>query len=110
MVGFITELIFKFFVSFGIVIGAAFFGTLSSVVFQLPLSGYVKPLVDNIKIWAVVVTLGGTIDPIRIIETNFLDGQIPTVAKQIIVILVAFTGAHIATVLISWMMGWERRA
>lgn len=106
---FLTELIFKFSVAFGIVIGATFFGMLGAFVTQQAYSEYVRPLVENIKIWALVVTLGGTIDPLRVIESNFLDGQIPTVAKQIIVIIVAFMGAHIGTVLVAWMMGWERR-
>jgi hypothetical protein len=104
-----TELIFKFFVAFGIVIGASFFGMLGAFIIQQPLSEYVKPLTESVKIWALVVTLGGTIDPIRVIESGFLDGQLPPATKQVLVILVAFMGAHLATVLVSWLMGWEGR-
>jgi hypothetical protein len=106
---FFIEIIFKFFVAFGIVIGAAFFGMLGAFIVQQPLSEYVRPLVQNIKIWALVVTLGGTIDPIRMIESNVISGHLPLVTKQIMLILVTFMGAHLATSLIAWLMDWELR-
>lgn len=103
MSGFVVDLIFKFFVAFGIVMGATFFGMLGAFIGNQPISVYVKPMVDNIKIWALVVALGGTIDPLRIV----LRGDLPPVTKQLIVIIVAFLGAHLATVLIHWLMNWE---
>jgi hypothetical protein len=109
MGAFMADMVFKFFVAFGIVLGASFFGMLGAFIIQQPLHNYVKPLTESIKIWALVVTLGGTIDPIRVIESGFFGGQLPPVTKQLVIILVAFAGAHLGTVLVSWLMGWETR-
>lgn len=58
---------------------------------------------EQLKIWAVVAAVGGTIDPIRVIESNFLDGNLSPVFKQLLYILVSFIGAHMGTELIQWI-------
>jgi hypothetical protein len=107
MGNFVQLMIFKFFVAFGIVIGAALFGILGTFVMNQPLSNFVKPLLQNIKIWALVVALGGTIDPLRVIESNFLDGQLSPATKQLVFILISFMGAHMGVVVMRWLLGWE---
>lgn len=106
---FVTKLIIYFFVAFGIVLGATLFSGLGAFFAQQsPLYYMSSSFMDNIKIWAVVAAIGGTMDPIRVImEGHFLEGQLSPVAKQILWILSAFTGAHSATVLIKWLLNGE---
>lgn len=94
-----------FLVAFGVVLGAAMMiGIHSILTFKAP-SANMLNLVASIKIWAVVVAIGGTIDPFRVIESNFMYGQISPAVKQILQILSAFLGAHLGTELIRWICG-----
>ncbi len=58
---------------------------------------------EQIKIWAMVAAIGGTIDPIRVIESNFVEGHLSPAVKQILLIVCAFIGASMSCSLIQWM-------
>ncbi|MBW7459313.1 YtrH family sporulation protein, partial [Paenibacillus sepulcri] len=50
-----------------------------------------------------VAAVGGSIDPLRVIESNFMEGHLSPVAQQIAFIMCGFLGAHLGTELIRWM-------
>ena len=52
--------------------------------------------------------LWGTIDPMRVIESNFLDGNLSPAVKQILYLISAFMGAHMGTELVKWVCGGGR--
>lgn len=104
---FLSKAIQDFFVAFGVVFGAAMLAGISSIVTMQPPgpAETMRQLADNVKIWAVVVAIGGTIDPLRFIERSVTEGYFSPAAKQIFFILCAFLGAHSGTELIRWMCG-----
>lgn len=103
MAAFITKFILHFCISFGVVLGASLLAGISAVFTMQPPSLTMKSIAENIKIWAIVAAIGGTIDPIRAIETNFLDGQINPAIKQILLIIAAFFGATSGMKLVQWI-------
>ncbi|TCZ75312.1 sporulation protein [Paenibacillus albiflavus] len=103
MTSFVSKMIDEFFIAFGVVIGGCILAGIAAVITLKNPTEQMELISENIKIWAVVVAVGGTIDPIRSIQSNFLDGQISPAIKQILYILAAYLGAHLATTLIQWI-------
>ncbi|HEX7055716.1 MAG TPA: YtrH family sporulation protein [Bacilli bacterium] len=103
MGNFAAKMTADFCVAFGVVLGSAFMAGIAAVLTVQPPSMYMQTTAEKIKIWAVVAAIGGTIDPFRAIESNFLDGNISPAIKQILHVIIAFTGAHLGTKLIEWI-------
>ncbi|XEC97588.1 YtrH family sporulation protein [Paenibacillus tarimensis] len=97
---FLSKTILDFFIAFGVVIGGSLLAGIGSVlVFQAPATAMIDTA-GKLKIWAIVAAVGGTIDPMRVIETNMMEGHLSPVMQQICMILSAFLGAHMGTELI----------
>ncbi|HZG76858.1 MAG TPA: YtrH family sporulation protein [Paenibacillus sp.] len=103
---FLSKAIQDFFVAFGVVFGASLLAGMSSILTMQPPgpAETMRQLSENLKIWAVVVAIGGSIDPIRFIEHSVSAGYFSPAAKQILLILCAFLGAHSGTELIRWIV------
>jgi len=99
----ITKLALDFFIAFGIVLGGSLLGGICAVIFLEPPSITMERIAGNIKIWAMVAAVGGTIDPLRLIESHFMDGYLSPAIKQIMYFISAFIGAHIGYSLIQWI-------
>ncbi|MBB3108270.1 hypothetical protein FHS18_000298 [Paenibacillus phyllosphaerae] len=95
--------IIDFFTAFGLVFGGSILAGIGAVFVFMPPSTLMLKTATQLKIWAIVAAVGGSIDPIRVIESNFLDGHMSPVAQQIGYIVCAFLGAHIGTELIRWL-------
>ena len=104
---FLTQMINHFLISFGVVLGATLLGGIAAVLTLQPPTHTMEDIATNIKIWAVIAAVGGTIDPFRAIETNLVHGDLPLVVKQVLYIISAFIGAHTGTKLMQWMAGGE---
>ncbi|WP_442601476.1 YtrH family sporulation protein [Paenibacillus sp. KN14-4R] len=100
---FLTKVIVDFCVAFGVVLGGSMLAGIAAVITLQSPTVKMLLIAENIKIWAMVAAVGGTIDPIRYIESNFLEGNITPALKQILLIVAAFIGAHIGTTLIAWI-------
>lgn len=98
-----ATLIMNFLVAFGVVIGGSFLGGIGAILTLQAPAVVMEHWAEKIKIWALVVAVGGTIDPLRVIESHFLEGQLSPVIKQILYIISAFLGAHMGTTLILWI-------
>ncbi|ANE48449.1 sporulation protein [Paenibacillus swuensis] len=100
---FITKVFFDFFVAFGVVLGGSLLGGICAVITLQPPASMMFTIADKIKIWAIVAAVGGTIDPLKVIETNFVEGHLSPAIKQILFIVSAFAGAQMGTDLIHWI-------
>lgn len=98
-----ATLIMNFLVAFGVVLGGSFLGGIGAVLTLQSPAAIMVHWAEKIKIWALVVAVGGTIDPLRFIESHFLEGHLSPVIKQIFFIISAFLGAHMGTQLILWI-------
>jgi hypothetical protein len=100
MAGLLSQLIVNFFVAFGVVLGGSMLGGIASVLTLQPPSVQMITLAEKMKIWAIVAAVGGTIDPLRYIESSFAEGQISEAGRQILIIVFAFAGAQLGNSLI----------
>jgi hypothetical protein len=108
MSSFLMKAILDFFIAFGIVMGGALIGGIGAVVSLQPPTQTMLDVSDRIKIWALAAAVGGTIDPMRVIESNFFDGNLSPAIKQILYLLCAFLGAHMGSELVKWVCGGSR--
>lgn len=105
---FLTKAVMDFFVAFGIVLGGALIGGIGSIISLQPPTQTMLDIASRIKIWALAAAVGGTIDPMRVIESNFFDGNLSPAIKQILYLLFAFLGAHMGSELVRWICGGNR--
>lgn len=102
---FLGRIVLDFFIAFGVIFGAAMLAGIGSVLTLQPPKAEMLRIAANFKIWAVVIVIGGTIDPIRFIESNLLEGYISPAIKQVLHIISAVFGAYTAARLIEWICG-----
>ncbi|OPA80875.1 sporulation protein [Paenibacillus selenitireducens] len=100
---FASKALLDFFIAFGVVLGGAMLGGIGAVIALQPPTLTMLHVAKSLKIWALAAAVGGTIDPLRVIESNFFAGDLNPAIKQILYILCAFCGAHTATELVAWI-------
>ncbi|SHJ69164.1 Sporulation protein YtrH [Geosporobacter subterraneus DSM 17957] len=100
MFHFTANLIYNFFIAFGVVIGASVFAGLSALLNNHPPLNTMIDVSQSIKIWAVAVALGGTFPSFEVIEQGIIKGEMKSVIKQIIYIFTALTGANLGCIFI----------
>lgn len=106
---FTANLALDFFVSMGMVIGGALLGGIAAVTAHQPPLATMVRLADQLKIWAMVSTLGGTMDTLRVIETSVLGGRLLPLGKQFAYLVAAFFGCQLGFLLIRWLAGSDWR-
>jgi len=104
MVLFLSNATLDFFIAFGVVIGGSLLASVGSVLVSWPAATTMLEIAERLKIWAIVVAIGGTIDPVRVIEANVLEGHLSPAVQQILYIVFAFMGAHMGHELIRWIV------
>lgn len=102
---YLAQLITHFMVAFGVVLGACMLAGIAAVMTLKPPSIVMKDYALNIKIWAVIAAIGGTIDPFRSIENKVIHGQLSPAIQDIIIIITAFLGAQMGAKLILIICG-----
>ncbi|MRN52983.1 YtrH family sporulation protein [Paenibacillus monticola] len=102
---FLSKAVLDFFIAFGIVLGGSMLGGIGAVFSLQPPTLTMLEVADRIKIWALAAAVGGTIDPMRVIESNMLGGNLSPAIKQILYLVFAFLGAHMGSELVKWVCG-----
>jgi hypothetical protein len=102
---FFIHLIFDFSVSMGMVLGGSLLGGLAAVFTHVRPAGAMLQLADQLKIWALVSTLGGTMDTLRAIETGVLGMNLTPIVRQFMYLIAAFIGCQFGYILIRWLVG-----
>ncbi|HJV44956.1 MAG TPA: YtrH family sporulation protein [Bacillota bacterium] len=101
--GLLANMIIHFFIAFGIVVGGSLFGALGSFLIRKPPIYSMVAISEKLKIWGLVGALGGTFDSFLQIERVFVEGQIYSIIRQVILIISAFAGAHSGTLFMQWL-------
>ncbi|HHV58065.1 MAG TPA: sporulation protein [Firmicutes bacterium] len=100
----LRQLFFTFSIALGVVLGGTFLGGLSATLSGQPPGETMLNLAERIKVWAIVVALEGTFSIFQALEAGLLYGQLRPVARQLVYILAAFLGAHLACLLVAWLV------
>lgn len=94
---YLTKAGLDFFIAFGVVMGGSVLAGIGSVFLMMPPSSMMLNTASNLKIWAIVAAVGGSVDPMRVIESNIAVGNLSPAMLQIVYIGAAFLGAHMGT-------------
>lgn len=98
-----VKLISIFFVSFGIVLGGSLMAGLGAVLTKQSPIVIMKGVALDIKFWAILSAIGGTIDTLRGFEVGFIGGHLSVAVRQIFYIISAFAGATIASYILLFL-------
>lgn len=93
-----------YFISFGVLIGGSLFSGVGAFFTREPPIFTILEYADKLKVWALVVALGGTFDSFRIFETGIFAGNISSLFKQIFYIVVALFGAYSGQLVLIWLL------
>jgi len=93
-VPFFSNVIYSFLIALGVIVGASLFAGVAALINNHPPLKTMLDFSDSIKIWAVAVALGGTFSSFQILEQGLLKGEIRSIGKQAIYVLVALLGAN----------------
>ncbi|MFV9511203.1 YtrH family sporulation protein [Tepidibacillus sp. LV47] len=104
MGAFITNLIMSFFLAFGVVIGGSLFGGIGAFLTHQPPILTIKELSTDLKIWALVVSLGGTFDSFKTFESGLFDGNLSGIVRQLLMIITGLVGAYSGRIVILWLI------
>lgn len=94
MSSFYTSVIQNFLTAFGVVVGASLFSGLGAILTNNPPCKVMIEVANSIKIWAIAASLGGTFSSFTVIEKGLFDGEIRTLIKQALFIIISLTGAN----------------
>ncbi len=92
---FYSSVVQNFLVAFGIVIGAGIFSGIGAIITNNPPYKAMIEAAASIKIWALAASLGGTFTSFTVIEKGLFDGEVKTLLKQAIFVLISLSGANI---------------
>lgn len=95
MSNFVSNIIYSFLISFGVIIGASSFAGIGALITNNPPLRTMLNLAESIKIWAVATSLGGTFSSFQLIEEGIFRGEVGALIKQIVYILFALIGANL---------------
>jgi membrane protein DedA with SNARE-associated domain len=104
---FASNLLFNFFIAFGVIVGASLCGAFVAFIAGQPTMKTMLDFAQKMKIWAIVVALGGTFSSFKILELGLLEGELGAVTKQILYIISAFAGAQAGHLIIYLIGKWE---
>ncbi|MBP1924274.1 hypothetical protein J2Z76_000127 [Sedimentibacter acidaminivorans] len=94
MSSFFSNLIHNFFLSFGIVVGASIFSGIGAIITNHPPLNAMLDVAGSMKIWAIAASLGGTFSSFSVIEKGLFEGEIKSLIKQCLFILIGLIGAN----------------
>jgi hypothetical protein len=104
-VTFLGNLTIDFFVAMGMVLGGSLLGGIGATLMHAAPFTVMLRLSDQLKIWAMVSALGGTMDTLHIIEQGVLYRHLNPLGKQITYLIAAFVGCQVGALIIRWIAG-----
>ncbi len=107
IMSFMIHLVFDFFVAMGMVLGGSLLGGIAALLTHVRPAGAMLQLASQLKIWALVSTLGGTMDTLRAIETSVLGMNLTPIARQFMYLIAAFIGCQFGYIILRWLIGSE---
>jgi hypothetical protein len=99
------KLLSNFLVALGVTLG----GTLSGAAASLLVGGHpldrLRFLAEEMRFWGILVAVSGSFEPLRGIEQGLFAGEGRMMVRQILSLLIAMVGAHVAYLLLQQVAG-----
>jgi len=87
-------LLVPFFTALGVVLGGSLIGGLAALFYPESPFYRMQALAGDIKLWAIVVVIGGTLPTLRALDSGLFGGEVVHLVRQLGVIFAGFLGAH----------------
>lgn len=101
----VARLLSSFLIAMGVTLG----GSLSGAAASLLLGGHpmdrLRYLSEDMRLWGTLVALSGSFEPLKGLEQGLFAGQVRVLARQVVLLLVAMAGAHLAYLLLRTAAG-----
>jgi hypothetical protein len=94
MTTFFHNVIYSFLVSFGVMVGASISAGVGAVINDHPPLKTMLNVAGSVKVWAIAIALGGTFTSFEVIDKGLFRGEIKSIIKQAVYILMALLGAN----------------
>lgn len=101
------EILLAFASSLGVLLGGSIFGGAAALFTKVPPAVQMRDLARILRMWAVVVAIGGTFPTLRVIESGLFSGQVMALLRQLAVITAALLGSALGYRLIMTLTGGE---
>ncbi len=92
---FLSNTVYSFLIAIGVIIGASLFAGIGAIINNHPPLKTMYEMAASLKIWAVAIAIGGTFTSFEVFEKGLIKGDIRSLIKQAIYIVVALIGANI---------------
>lgn len=92
-----------FFVSMGLVIGGSLLGGVAALLTHHDPNTTMSTLASDLKVWAIVAALGGSMDVLRVIDRGVFGLHPGPMVRQFIYLVAAFLGCHVGYMFIHWL-------
>ncbi|MFD1673439.1 YtrH family sporulation protein [Alicyclobacillus fodiniaquatilis] len=102
--GTIATCLLDFCVAMGLVVGGSLLGGCAALITHNNPGSTMLNLADELKIWALVAALGGTMDTLRVIDRGVFGLNILPMARQLIFLVAAFLGCQAGYLIIEWIV------
>ncbi|AGB40379.1 hypothetical protein Halha_0384 [Halobacteroides halobius DSM 5150] len=99
------RLLIVFFISLGIILGGSLIGSIGATLAKESPLKSMRELSKELKLWAVVISIGGTFSNLKLFEGGLLEGEILLVVKQFILLITGFLGAQLGIWIITILTG-----
>lgn len=105
---FVSTIMLDFCVALGIVLGGSMVGAMGAMLMHHPPMKTMLDLAGQLRIWAMVAAVGGSMDALKIIGDGVWGFHFSSVTKQFTYLVASFLGCQMGFYLIRWIvMGRE---
>ncbi len=94
-----------FFIALGVVLGAAFIGSIGGVLCSQPPLKIMSDIAQDIKLYAIISAIGGTFTSLKILEGGLFQGELKVIGQQFLVLCSAYLGAQLGYWIIITLCG-----
>ncbi|GAX90245.1 YtrH family sporulation protein [Effusibacillus lacus] len=102
--GFLSTVIIDFCVALGMVLGGSMIGAVGALITHHPPMDTMLKLADQLKIWALLAALGGSMDTLKIIGDGVWEFKFNPVLKQFAYLVACFLGCQTGFYLVKWIV------
>ena len=90
----VKGLLLPFLTALGVIVGGAFIGGLAALFYPESPFYRMQALAGDVKLWAIVVVIGGTMPTLRALDSGLFGGEAVHLVRQLGVILAGFLGSQ----------------
>lgn len=101
----IKGLLLPFFTAVGVIVGGSLIGGLAALFYPESPFYRMQTLAGDIKLWAIVVVIGGTFPTLRALDSGLFGGEIMHLLRQMALIMAGFAGSQTGYWLVITMTG-----